>query len=161
MIYNHVLYNIPVGIGYLNHHWIKTTAHFRWMPKITKFHELVNSLKDVNHNNNVPGSALNTLKPKQNGGHFPDEIFKSIFVNENVRISNNISLNFVAKGPINNMPALVRIMAWHRPGDKPLSEPMLVSLLTQTCVIRLQWVKFRINSHEMDFLHGRHAMCTF
>ena len=41
-----------------------------------------------------------------------------------------ISLKFVAKGPINNIPALVQIMAWRRPGDKPLSEPMLVSLLT-------------------------------
>ena len=26
------------------------------------------------------------------------------------------------KGPINNIPALVQIMAWPRPGDKPLSE---------------------------------------
>ena len=26
--------------------------------------------------------------------------------------------------PINNIPALVQIMAWRRPGDKPLSEPM-------------------------------------
>ena len=34
------------------------------------------------------------------------------------------------RGPINNIKALVQIMAWRRPGDKPLSEPMLVSLLT-------------------------------
>ena len=32
-------------------------------------------------------------------------------------------------------------MAWRRPGDKPLSEPMTVSLLTHTCVTRPQWVK--------------------
>ena len=31
-------------------------------------------------------------------------------------------------------------MAWRRPGDKPLSEPMLVSLLTHICVTRPQWV---------------------
>ena len=42
--------------------------------------------------------------------------------------------------PINNNPALVRIMAWRRPGDKPLSEAMLVSLLTHKCVTRPQWV---------------------
>ena len=24
------------------------------------------------------------------------------------------------KGPINNIPALIQIMAWRRPGDKPL-----------------------------------------
>ena len=32
-------------------------------------------------------------------------------------------MKFVPKGPINNIPALVQIMAWRRPGDKPLSEP--------------------------------------
>ena len=45
------------------------------------------------------------------------------------------------KGPINNIPALVQIMAWRRPGDKRLSEPMMVSLLTHICVTRSQWVK--------------------
>ena len=34
---------------------------------------------------------------------------------------------------------LVQIMAWRRPGDKPFSEFMMVSLLTHTCVIRPQW----------------------
>ena len=28
-------------------------------------------------------------------------------------------------GPINDIPTLVQIMAWRRPGDKPLSEPMM------------------------------------
>ena len=32
-------------------------------------------------------------------------------------------------------------MAWHQPGDKPLSEPMLVFVLTHICVTRPQWVK--------------------
>ena len=45
-----------------------------------------------------------------------------------------ISLNFVPKGPINNISALVHIMAWRRPGDKPLSESMMLSLLTHICV---------------------------
>ena len=44
------------------------------------------------------------------------------------------------KGPINNIPALVQIIGWCQPGDKPLSEPMMVSLLTHICVTRLQWV---------------------
>ena len=48
---------------------------------------------------------------------------------------------FVPKGPINNIPALVQIMAWRRVGNKPLSEPMLVSLPTHICVTRPQWVK--------------------
>ena len=52
------------------------------------------------------------------------------FLNENTWISHKISLKFVPKGPINTIPALVQIMAWRLPGAKPMSEPMLVSLLT-------------------------------
>ena len=63
-----------------------------------------------------------------------------IFLNENIIISIKISLKFVPKGLINNIPALVLIMAWRRPGDKPLSEPMMVSLSTHICVTRPQWV---------------------
>ena len=50
------------------------------------------------------------------------------------------SLKFVPKGPINNIPTMVQIMAWRRPSDKPLSEPMMVSLSTHICVARPQWV---------------------
>ena len=53
----------------------------------------------------------NTLMSRQNGCHFTDAIFKCIFLNENVCISINISLRFVPTCPINNIPALVQIMA--------------------------------------------------
>ena len=56
-------------------------------------------------------------------------------------ISIYISLKFVLRGPINNIPALVQIMAWRWPGDKPLSKPMMVRLPTHICVTRPQWVK--------------------
>ena len=39
--------------------------------------------------------------------HFADDIFKCIFLNENVWIPVKISLKYVPKGPINNIPALV------------------------------------------------------
>ena len=87
------------------------------------------------------GTWVNTLRPRRNEQHFADDIFKRIFFNENVWISIKISLKFVPKGPINNIPALVQIMAWRRWGDKPLSEPMMVSLPTHICVTRPQWVK--------------------
>ena len=51
--------------------------------------------------------VFNTLRPRQNGRHFPDDIFKHILLNENVWISLKIPLKFVLKGPINNIPALV------------------------------------------------------
>ena len=83
---------------------------------------------------------VNTLRPRQNGRHFPDNIFKFIFLNESIWISIEISLKCVPKGPVNNIPSLVQIMAWRRPGDKPLSEPMMVCLLSHICVTRPQWV---------------------
>ena len=86
-------------------------------------------------------SVFNTLSPRQNGRRFTDDTFKRILLDENIRISIKISLKFVPKGPINNNSALVQIMAWRRSGDKPLSEPMMVSLLTHICVTRPQWVK--------------------
>ena len=90
--------------------------------------------------------CINTLRPKQNGRHFPDDIFKWIFLNENVWISINISLKFVPRGPINNIPTLVQVMAWRPSGDKPLSEPMMVSLPTHMCVTRPQWINnYQIN----------------
>ena len=85
-------------------------------------------------------SGFNSFLPAQNGRHFADNIFECISLNENVWISFKISLKFVPKVPINNIPALVQMMAWRRPGDKPLSEPMMVTLLTQIFVTRPQWV---------------------
>ena len=87
-------------------------------------------------------NTLNTPRPRQNGRHFPDDIFIGIFLNENVWIAIKISMNFVPRGPINNIPALVRIMAWCRPGDKSLSEQMMVSLPMHICVTRPQWIKW-------------------
>ena len=49
------------------------------------------------------------------------------FFNENYSTSIKISLSFAPKRPIVNIPTLVQIMAWRRPGDKPLSEPMMVN----------------------------------
>ena len=95
----------------------------------------------------IPNTTINTLRPRQNGRHFPDDIFNCIFLNENAWISNNISLKIVPKGQINNIPALVQIMARCRPGDKPLSEPMMVRLPTHICVTRPQWVKV---CHDCD-----------
>ena len=69
---------------------------------------------------------VNTLRPTQNGHHFADNILKFISLYENFRNSSKFSLKFVPKGPINNTAALVQIMVLRRPGDKPLSEPMMV-----------------------------------
>ena len=69
---------------------------------------------------------FNALRPRQNVRHFADDPFKRIFLNETISIK--ISLNFVPKGPINDIPALVQI-----------SEPVMVCLLTHICVTWPQW----------------------
>ena len=94
---------VPVdeNYGYLIFKWVAVTWLNDWAP-------------------------VNTLRQRQSGCHFPDDIFKCIFLNGNVWISIKISPNFVPNGPMNNIPTLVQIMAWRRPGNKPSSEPMMV-----------------------------------
>ena len=72
---------------------------------------------------------INSLRSRKNSRHFTDDIFKCIFLNGNASTSLKNSLVFVPRVRVNNIPALVQIMAWRRPDDKPLSEPMMVRFL--------------------------------
>ena len=78
-----------------------------------------------------------------------DDIFIWIFLNENDRIRIEISLKFVPRSPIDNKPALVQVMAWRRPCDKPLFEPMMVIIPTHICVMRPQWLN-NFTSHPIS-----------
>ena len=69
-----------------------------------------------------------------------DAISQTTFSHENCCILIEFSLKYVRKGPIDNNLDLVQIMAWRRPGDKPLSEPMMISLPMHICFARPQWV---------------------
>ena len=80
--------------------------------------------------------SVNTLRPKQNGRHFPHDIFKCILLNEIKLISIKICPKFVPKGLINNILALIHTVDWYRQGDKPLSEPVMISFRTHICVTR-------------------------
>ena len=103
---------------------------------------------------NDGNGRVNSLRLTQSGRRFAYDIFKCIFLNENVWISTKISLMFVPKGPINNIPALIQIMAWRRPGDKPLSETMMVSLPTHICVTRPQWVTWKSERNKRSSGHS-------
>ena len=84
------------AIGHHRSHWVKLPVHnLLGFPK-----------------------AINTLRPRQNGHHSADDIFKFIFLSE---IQFSYLTKFIPKVPIN--PALVQMMAWCREGDKPLFEP--------------------------------------
>ena len=58
-----------------------------------------------------------------------DDIFKCISMNEKFCVLIRISLKFVPKGPINNIPALIQIMACRQSGDTPLSEPIMTQCI--------------------------------
>ena len=53
-----------------------------------------------------------------------DFFFKFVFLYEECCILIQILLKFISNGPMINMQALIQPLAWHRTGDKPLSEPI-------------------------------------
>ena len=73
------------------------------------------------------GLKLNHVSKRHPLPPFHTWHFQIPFFNENIEIQIKISLRFLLKVPVNNIPALVQIMASHRPGDKVLFEPMMVT----------------------------------
>ena len=69
-----------------------------------------------------------------------DDIFKHIFLNEDVRILIQILLKFVPMGSNDNKSALVQVMAWRRTSDKPLPEQTLTQFFMHICGTRGRWV---------------------
>ena len=65
-------------------------------------------------------AKVQALRPQHNGCHF-----QIIFFIEKCCIWNKMPLKYVLEGPIDNKSPLMQIMAWRRPGDKPLPDPML------------------------------------
>ena len=63
--------------------------------------------QDVHNRHRLINSSL----PGQNGCRFADAIFRFFFVNGKFCILIKISLKFVPKGSIDNLPTLVQIMA--------------------------------------------------
>ena len=90
-----------------------------------------------NQYGNTRSQSINSFPLGQNGRHFADDTLRCIVLKKNAWILIKISLNFVSKGSVNNIPALVQIMAWCRISDRSLSEPML-TLLTDAS--RARWV---------------------
>ena len=71
------------------------------------------------------GVMLTHLPLDKMAATFADDIFKCIFLNKKFCILIQISVKFIARGPIGSKSALVQVMAWRRTGYKPLSEPIM------------------------------------
>ena len=107
-----------------------------WRHQIGPFSALI----DYCASNSPATGEFSSQKPvMRNGRHFADDNFKCIFFNENSWNPIKISLKFVPKGLINNIPTWVQIMVWRRWGAKPLFEPMMVSLLTHHSASMSWW----------------------
>ena len=69
-------------------------------------------------------------------------------------------LKYVAKRLVNNVPVaflffVFQIMAWHRPGDKPLSEQMMVNLQTHIYTPRRL---SELNGHQRGDITSRYIL---
>ena len=115
------VFRLPVWLTRVTHNLFRTWVPRKSIPRPARFYQ--------------------PMRPGRNGRHSADDLFQYIFLNEYIRISIKISLKFVSKPPINNIPSMIQIQAWHRPGDKPFYEPMMVRLPTHMCVIRPRSVK--------------------
>ena len=106
--------------------------------------------------------AFNTLRPRQNGHHFADDPFRCIFLNETVRIAIKFSPKFVPTCQMNNIRALGQIMTLCQPGNKPLSEPMMVRLPMHICVTRPHLIKALFLAYSCDlFTHILQGNITY
>ena len=113
---------------FLSYTWYRYASHSANCLIRYKIYEIVNVTLDrrVWRTQEVAPNTvewpINTLRLGQNDHHFEDDIFKCIFLNENAWIFIQISLKFVPKSQIKNIPALVQIMAWHRPGQTSIHQ---------------------------------------
>ena len=106
-------------------------------------------------------SDTSSIPPMHGGfllGDEMDPIFQTTFSNGFSGIKMyEFRLQFHwSMGPISNITALVLIMAWHRPGNKPLSEKIMVSLLMHICITRPQWVNPKVGNTSSPW--SRHCL---
>ena len=57
---------------------------------------------------------INTLRPRQHGLHFPDDIFKWIFLNEYIWVRSKFHQTLFLGGKIDKTSILVQIVAWRQ-----------------------------------------------
>ena len=89
----------------------------------------------------VGTGGVNTLRLRQNGTHFTDNILKYIFVNENFWFSYKIALKWVPCDLSDDQSALVEVMIWHWIGDKLSPQPMMIPFTNAyQCISLPKWV---------------------
>ena len=142
-------------------HW--NNKNYGYVPP-TSFQSKICDLAVKQQSPSQMQSILTHLPPGQNSRHFRRRHFKCIFLYKNDRIPIWISMKFVPRCPIDNITAFVQLMAWRRPGDKPITEPMLTHFIDAYMGHSGRWVKNHAHSFAMfcvGFFHwhwGNHAI---
>ena len=88
----------------LNFNGYSTSVHCWLLKLLSRSKPMLDSIQEVYK---IFIMHVNSLRLRWNRCHSADDIFKCIFLNENVLILNDISLKFIPKGPINNILALI------------------------------------------------------
>ena len=129
--------HIQCNKGHMGHiAWLSFQERLAYLISLTSHRtSLISATHNFRFSYGGFNSSLSRLNVSHSGRHF-----KCIFFKKIDKFPNQISLKFVPMSPIDNKPALVHVIDWCRPGEKPLSEPMIVSLQTYICVTRPQWV---------------------
>ena len=97
--------------------------------------------------------GINSSPSKKMAAILPDDSFEYIFLNENLWIPTEISSKFVSKGPVSDILALFRMMAWRRTGDKSLSELMLTYVGDVYIKRLLASMSWQENGHDPSVCH--------
>ena len=98
---------------------------------------------------------FNTLLPRWNSRHFPDNIFKCVVLNENVSIWIKISLKLVPKGTINSFRPSDAI--WRHRSGSTLAQVMASCLTAPSHYLSQCWLiisKIQWHSSEGNFVRG-------
>ena len=99
-----------------------------------------NSWKPTTH-------VSNTLRPPFCIWHFQMHCHKWKYMNFNKNFT-KVCFNVTN----DNIPALVQLMVWHQPCEKPFSESTMVSLMMHICVTRPQWFKIAASGWSLTWL---------
>ena len=103
-------------------------------------HQISHNAPFCNRNVHMCLMTFNTLRPRQDGCHFQMTFSNAFPLMKMYEFQLKFHWILFPGVQLTIFQHLVQIMAWRRPGDKPLSEPMMVCLLTHICVTRPHWV---------------------
>ena len=106
---------------YRNQHWIWCIENLSYPCEIMECNRQWQIISFPNTWRKILSSVAETKWPPPCWRH----IQRHFLFNDNVYSSIQILLKCVPEGQINNIPALVQVMVWCRPDDKPLSELLI------------------------------------